>query len=465
MRAAHVLASRALRPQAQDALLALFIASTLLPARYAHAQTTTETPPAEQLIDRAETTTPETPPAAQPLERDETTPEAPPTVRSLERIEVTGNTRTHPDVILRALGVKEGEPVSTEDVPELERRLINLRLFSAAKVALRPGASGVVLEVGVVERWTLLPVPFFNSSQGRTQAGLFLVETNLFGRRKQLAAGGTYSNRGSNGFVFYRDPSLGGSNWTLSASTFLGVTDRERVPVEVVLDSYRDARYEASAQLGYQLTRELNVSGGLFGRILRPKARDGFATAPPPGGEAYGVTASADYQGQTFRFFFNEGLNARLQVDEGLDLAGSLPYRRVQASATYTHAVLGDHTLSFSGSFELSHGNPFRDTILLGGRMGSRGFVQGGLWAEEATTFTAEYQLPLWKPGWGVLTANAFVDAGVARWQGDPLTYATPGAGLRVYLRNVAIPALGVDVTRAPTTHEVTVSVAAGVSL
>lgn len=457
MRPANVMNTRGFVRPTEGTLLALFIASLLFAPRSARAETPeAETPEAE--TPEAETNAKETP-------AEETPVAAAPATQSLERIEVTGNTRTHPDVILRALGVKKGDAVSPEDVPELQRRLLNLRLFSVANVALQPGASGVVLQVGVEERWTLLPVPFFSSSQGRTQAGLFLVETNLFGRQKMLVAGGTYSNRGSNGFALYRDPGIGDSNWTLSLSAFLGATDRERVPEETVLDSYRDNRYEANALLGYQLTRELNVSGGLFGRILRPKARDGFATELPPAREAYGVTAVADYQGQTFRFFFNEGLAARLQVDMGLNFTGSAPYRRMQATATYTHAVLGDHTLSLTGHFELSHGHELLDAILLGGRTGSRGFVQGGLWAEEATTVTAEYQLPFWKLSWGVLTANAFVDAGVVGWRGESLTYATPGVGMRLYLRNVALPALGVDVTHGPTTHDLMISVAAGARL
>ncbi|HSN15717.1 MAG TPA: hypothetical protein VLT61_13880 [Anaeromyxobacteraceae bacterium] len=40
---------------------------------------------------------------------------------------------------------------------------------------------------------------------------------------------------------------------------------------------------------------------------------------------------------------------------------------------------------------------------------------------------TLEYQVPVWKPGWGALTVNAFVDAGQTRWRAvEPLRAVWP---------------------------------------
>ncbi|HYG67699.1 MAG TPA: POTRA domain-containing protein, partial [Anaeromyxobacteraceae bacterium] len=44
------------------------------------------------------------------------------------RIEVKGNARTRTDVIVRALRLEAGDVVSVEALPELRRRVLNLRL-------------------------------------------------------------------------------------------------------------------------------------------------------------------------------------------------------------------------------------------------------------------------------------------------------------------------------------------------
>src|SRR5215218_5092200 len=74
---------------------------------------------------------------------------------TIARIDVSGNTRTRTSVILGALRVGEGDALAPDAPVELQRRLLNLRLFRAARVQLQPGARGTVVQVAVEERWTL----------------------------------------------------------------------------------------------------------------------------------------------------------------------------------------------------------------------------------------------------------------------------------------------------------------------
>ncbi|MBF5045319.1 outer membrane protein assembly factor [Aggregicoccus sp. 17bor-14] len=384
---------------------------------------------------------------------------------TVARIEVAGNARTRTSVIRQAMRVSEGDALEPGAPAELERRLLNLRLFRSARVELRPEGAGAVLHVQVEERWTLLPIPFYSRSEGRWAVGLYAVESNLLGLRKLLVLGGSYSNRGGSLFGLYRDPGIRGTRWTTSLTALYADTDREHVPADVTLDRYTDRRLDAGGLVGYQLTPELNVAAGGFALVNRTaQLPDG---APPPGrSEAYGPQLALDWAGQDYRVYFNEGLAVRARLREALSALGSMrPYRQLSLAASYTLSAFRDHALSFTGAFDVSHGDPVLDALQLGGRPGTRGFVQGGLWASEAASLASEYQVPLWRPRWGTLTAQAFLDVGVARWQGTSTSYAAPGLGMRIYLHNVAVPALGVDVARAPLTGKPTVSVAAGLSL
>jgi outer membrane protein assembly factor BamA len=382
----------------------------------------------------------------------------------LERIEVEGNTRTRDFVILRALRVAPGDEVKPGMQAELRRRLLNLKLFESVEVLAQPSGAGVVLRVVVEERWTLLPVPFFSSGKNRWQAGLFALESNLLGLNKVLVGGGIISNRGGTGFALYKDPGILGGRWTAELSFLFSKSDRERYQDDVIADSYEDQRLDIDGVLGYQLTPELNVGAGWFSLTNRPSVRDGY-TLSPPRSEVHGVTVTAEYQGQDFHFYFDEGLSARLRYREGLNFLGSArELRQLSLSASYTQAVFGDHSLTFSGAYERSQGDPSLDAVLLGGRTGSRGFVNAGLWAEEAGMVTTEYQVPVWSPRFATFTAHAFVDVGAVRWNSHPTRYVAPG-GLRVYLRNLAIPAVGFEVIRSPDTKKLVTNVAVGFAM
>ncbi|RKG84903.1 FtsQ-type POTRA domain-containing protein [Corallococcus terminator] len=141
-------------------------------------------------------------------------PRPEPLTGRIEHIELQGNTRTQDSVIVRALRMAPGDSLTTGDVAELKRRLLNLKLFTSVEVSTRAEGTGVALQVAVEERWTLLPIPVFTSSNGQWQAGVFAVETNLLGLNKTVVFGGLGGNRGATLFTMYKDASILDSRWT-----------------------------------------------------------------------------------------------------------------------------------------------------------------------------------------------------------------------------------------------------------
>ncbi|WP_224365539.1 FtsQ-type POTRA domain-containing protein [Hyalangium versicolor] len=383
----------------------------------------------------------------------------------IERIEVSGNTRTRDSVILHALQTAPGDVFTASSGAELKRRVLNLRLFKSVEVHTRPEGTGVALQVQVEERWTLLPFPIFSSSEGQWQAGVFAVESNLFGLNKTLVFGGLAGNRGGSVISMYRDPGIAGSLWTGRLWFQFAKKDRERRLDDIVVDAYTDRRFDISGSLGYQLTSALNVGAGPFALTNKPLPLAGGAATPEPG-EAYGVSLTAEYLGQDFHFYFNEGLAALVSYRQGLGFLGSSrELRQLSVFASYTLPLFGNHALTLAGSHIQGHGDPVLDAQLLGGRPGSRGFAQDTLWGDTVSTLTLEYQVPLWSPRLATVTAHAFVDVGRVQLEESLTRYAAPGVGFRVYLRSVAIPAVGVEVTRSPETGKLLPSVAVGFSM
>ncbi|RKG84902.1 hypothetical protein [Corallococcus terminator] len=194
----------------------------------------------------------------------------------------------------------------------------------------------------------------------------------------------------------------------------------------------------------------MNVGLGLFSLTNRPLVSS-VGGQVPERGAVHGVTAMAEYLDQDFHFYFNEGLVARATYREGVrGLDSSRELQQLSLFASYTLPVLGDHALTLTATHGRSRGDPFLDAQLLGATTGSRGFTAATLWAETASTATLEYQAPFWSPRLATFTAHVFVDFGRMKWRDSVTRYAAPGAGVRVYLRDVAIPAVGLEVVRDP---------------
>lgn len=364
---------------------------------------------------------------------------------TVQGIAVEGNSRTSRDVILRALDVRPGDTLDDDALPALRQRVFNLRLFRDVEIAKRPADAGVVLAVSVEERWTLVPIPFVGASEGSVRAGLALLESNLLGRHKQLVLLGAHASSGSTVRVMYRDPAVLGTRGVLAVDLVAEDLEREQADGFDVTYAWRDRRLEASVRPGVRLTRRLALRAGPFVLLRESRAADGYAT-PPEAGRDLGVAADLELSGQDHRGWFDAGPLLRAYLRRSLPALGS-DRRFTQASAqgAWSVAALADHAASGALAGFVADGDPVLDAFALGGRPGSRGLREAGLWAERAITATLDYQVPLWRPGWGTVTALGFVDGGLATWRADETRWVAPGAGFRVYLRNVALPAIGLD--------------------
>jgi outer membrane protein assembly factor BamA len=363
----------------------------------------------------------------------------------VEEIVVEGNTRTSRDEIIRVLGVRPGDRLEEDALPELRQRLLNLRIFREVEVESRPSGDNVILAVSVKERWTLLPIPMIGASEGAFRAGLAFFESNLLGRRKQLALIAGTSSRGQSAIALYRDPALLGTRAVLAAELAAENVARERADGFDVIYAWRDRRFDASVRPGLQLTRRVAVRAGPF-VLLRESRTEGGYAAPPPAGRDLGIAADLEVAGQDYRDWFEAGPALRGRVRQALPALGSeRRFTQATVHGAWSVQAFRDHAASAALSGFASDGDPILDGFALGGRPGSRGLKEGGLWVERAAIATVDYQVPLWRPGWGTVTGLGFLDGGVTTWRGERVRYVAPGAGFRVYVRNVALPAMGLD--------------------
>jgi outer membrane protein assembly factor BamA len=362
--------------------------------------------------------------------------------RRIGRISVEGNTKTGTDLIVTASELKPGMLVDAGDLDEARQRILNKRVFANVRLEPLPCGSVIDLRIIVQERWTLLPIPFVSSSYGVTRGGLFVLDTNLLGRMKTVAAGFSLSNQGTTVAGFFQDPSIFGSKWAFRIGALHSTLNQRRYAGPELIYAFHEKRYDLGAALGYQLSRKLVLYGGAFFVSATPSAT-GVYRPPPSVADLGGISLELNLRAADYHSYFDEGVILRAMHRQGV-IGRSAGQSRM--GLQLTTRTTDDQSLTTLVQYLGSTGDPYVDAFRLGASVGTRGFVPQGLWAEHIGTATVEYQIPLRHFAFGTWTLNGFCDTGRFVWKSQAVNFTTPGLGTRLYLRNVAFPAVGIDV-------------------
>lgn len=360
-------------------------------------------------------------------------------------ITVTGNERTRTGYIQYLVTdciVEERIASPEEMLPALiEQCLLNSKLFSEVEANI----SGTAINLAVKERWTLLPIPYYYTSNDEYTAGLFLMENNLFGLGKKGAIGGSLSSYGSSYSLFYYDPALFLSDWNAS----LRIGSKEVEPALEHDDreyyAYEVEEFFYGASLGRKIfLPELLLAIGLNGV---DKNYDRVDTYPPPEDyDAYSLSIHAVYKNTDFKFYFNEGLRVDLDFETQLHRSDDNQETRSWGiSLDWQKQYFGRNVLQFQLQLQGITDATIGDALLLGSGKGFRGVESQGLWVNSAAALSLDYQIPVCTYDYGTWTVAPFIDLAAF----DPIidipadSFVSAGIGGYLYLRNIAFPGVG----------------------
>ena len=366
---------------------------------------------------------------------------------SKQIFEITGNERTDTNYIKKlAQGCMEDRNDLVFEVsPQLDslkQCLLNSKLFSEVKTSIE----GDRIKIGVEEKWTLIPAPFYQSSGETRKAGIVLFETNFLGKGLTLALGATYSNRGNSFFGFFTDPSLYGTRYFTSLSA-----RRESATFELKEDNENTEKLleksiSGSIILGYNFSW-LRLSGQLSRNNRSYEGHEDF-TVP----EDYCTTQAGltlEYDRRDYMLYFSEGFYARARYAENLNQDDSA--KRLKTAnylLSWQHKIVSDHALYIQTTAAKNVGGRLTDAERVGSTKGFRGIETRTAWAESYQTETLEYQMPIKSFEKGTLTWALFVDEGHIQNRGgnnSDARYTAPGVGVYFYLKRLALPGLGLE--------------------
>lgn len=376
-------------------------------------------------------------------------PDGQPAERRIDTITIEGLRKTREEVVRNLLTVGPGDPLDADTLADIEAALVDSDLFADVVVREQPGspASADIL-IEIDEKWTLIPIPFAATDGSSFTGGLFVIESNLLGLNKQLIGGGFGGTSGFNTFFVYVDPALFQSRWTGALSAGIGRGDDEwATGSDELVRSVRALRRNVGGTIGYRLTEDLEVSARMGVEQWQDLEAEigpaGSADVDLPGqGTVLPLELAVGWDGTRAVDVLRVGPEVELNV--GLILPDSLPTAMLRSSMGFS--LFDGHRLRVLASGGLGDLPPLLQRTI-SGRDGYRTLPFGSAVADTYGSGSAIYDLPVLRGGWGALVLSHYWELGARRADSiDREVFYGPGGGFRVYLRQVAIPALGLDV-------------------
>ncbi|MFP4211502.1 MAG: hypothetical protein ACLFR8_09685 [Alkalispirochaeta sp.] len=374
----------------------------------------------------------------------------------LSSVRIEGLRKTQESVILGLIELEPGDPIGSERARKIEETLVKSDLFASVGVSLEapetkkeePVPAGTPspldLVITVDEKWTLVPIPFLSSGGDGFNGGLILLESNLLGRNKQLITAGFGGTDGASGFFLFSDPAIFGSRWSGTLSTAVGRSDEETLrPDGERIRAYTTDRQSAGLGIGYRIIEGLRTDARLG--VTRWTVTDyspGLDTEPLDDGSYLEPELRIEYEDtrpvDVLLVGPTAGLAARwVTIDDGWEIT---------ANAGWAVPVFTTHRLRVlaSGGYGAM---PVIAETPISARDGYRTLPYQATNADRWGSTAMLYDLPVVSADWGAFVLSGYWEYGAYDTEIlDPRTFTGPGGGFRVYIRQVAIPAVGLDV-------------------
>lgn len=445
------------------------------------------------------------PPAGQDSALFHPEPAAEPARMVVGEVVVIGTEKTRPETVQAYSRLDTGDTLTSEELTKVERRLLATGLFQDVKVSTNPMGDGreqVVLTVEDKASWVIAPT--FSFSRANIGGGVLYAESNLWGRSKKFAAAAQVSTAESGLFVGFLDPNLFG--WPPLRFSAEGQVRSDRVEEFQLGPSQEDPEVARRTRLN-----SASVAGELSAMIYErvrvgAKYRLMFIDAYSPSSDTP-VTEPAFEPGPIQRdasLRLMAGVDTRQNlhaVMEGLNIEGSLEwsdpgvwsdFRYRRFGLLYRHGLrfFEEHNLILRAEAVAGTDLPFHQELVAGGNS-LRGFLYRQFRGDTRLSLTAEYHFPLFSIRSLAFRGVGFSDTGLLMWRSLPedrqlrdvngrvvrgflpeaeagLDGATVaqgvGVGLRLYLRSVVLPLVGVDVAYGVNSGEFRFYLVAGVS-
>jgi outer membrane protein insertion porin family len=367
---------------------------------------------------------------------------------------------------------EEGDLVRRRDIPTIVRWLISSELFETVEVTFEEAPGGVRIVATLKDKHSWVVAPTFYFLSGKRSLGVGYAENNLRGNNQKFLAYGQIGERDSLFFGTFLDNNVRGTDLTLRADVYLykRVLDEYVNPVEDPT-STEIARTTDTYYLGggfllgwnfdWWAIADLRLRGA-YVYYEDPRAPDN-TPLPAPSIDGYDFTAQARLTLDARHHHFGVTWGPYLQLFAETSIPGldDYDYSSMLLRAYYSWRFFREHQLELRTNGQIGRHLPIHEELVLGGPIDLRGYALDQFRGDLRGMFRVEYSLPITRWKFFAFRAIGFWDTGYIGFQfRDPdgrrdylpaqannasWVRNDVGAGLRIYVKRIVLPLLGLD--------------------
>lgn len=419
-----------------------------------------------------------------------------PTDRIVE-IVVEDNTKTTDQTVILVSGVSRGTRFDPQMLDQIKANLVDSGLFKDVDVGYQKLPRGYRLLISAEDKHSWIIAPTYYNQPTNQGLGLGYGENNLFGENKKLLLYGQVATGDSFFIGAYIDPSIAGSRFGWQFDTYL-LSERvieyippsewRDVPTEARLSrlQYLNVGVTGRVRLSRRVTADLRLRGADVSYQDAHLARDAMVgdvtdepgatpdNIPDPGaaGLDFSAEAKLEYDSRANWYGISHGDRYRLSVEHALPwLVSDFTYWTATLEFVRARRYFTRHNFIVKGLLGFGRSLPFQREYT-GGGTDLRGFKNHQYRGNTQAAMSLEYSVPVVTIKGVSLRALAFFDTSYTvfldtdldldqdtfrnylpgqRFVGgiDELDLApwknTVGMGIRLNIRQVVLPLLGVD--------------------
>lgn len=368
----------------------------------------------------------------------------------VQEIQIRGLKRTKSLVLKPYTDALLGKPFTSKEQEQLIQNLRSLGLFHSIQANTLPnGNGGAVLQIEVKEKWTLVPLPVGGASSGGSlYGGLLLFESNLFGYNKKFFGGVILSESAWKVMTGYIDPKLFQTNHAFFLGFNGGIDQQEYRSASGNLNHrFEKTSFDVLSEVTFPLGGKFSLGIGLQFQEQQVNPSYEGAFNSPESGRFLSPSLGIRYQNIYYGSVLMYGTSGNIRYEQGWNLSEDSIYNRTALFLQTYLPISQKHRggLSLVGQTMLE-GPPVLYRKVSGRFLKT---LPENLYSD--TIIAAQLSMegiPL-TFSWGAPTVVLFYEAGGYRREETSSFLWThgPGAGFRIYLAKVAVPAFGFDVT------------------
>lgn len=430
---------------------------------------------------------------------------APASAEVIKDIVVQENTKTRTETVVLIAGIERGDDFTPESLERIRADLVNSGLFKDVEVFSAPVPGGIQVVIVARDKHSWVIAPTFYNQPTNKGGGIGFGENNLFGENKKLLLYGQVATGDSFFVGAYVDPSIRGTRFRWALDVFLKSerTIEYSIPTDYVDDPapLRRSRLNylnSGARLGVTLFRGATLDARLRGAhvsygdtTLDPTATieqitgdPASLSVPDPGVEGWDVSTEViiAIDRRANWYGISHGDKYQLNFEHSLKALGSdFDYWYATASVERARKYFERHNLVIRARAGLGKDLPFQQEFLAGGTT-LRGFKNSQMRGDFKASANIEYSVPFINIKGLAMRMLAFVDTSYTAFLDVSATDAhrhylpgtdrlglapfknSIGVGTRLYIRQIVLPLLGLDLGYSPERRAAEIYLAIGLT-